>query len=105
MAIQLSPTTQTTTKERRVMAFQVNTPPNTNPSVDVSYGEVLYGTTGEILTYNPNIANLKLTAAQLTALLPTGNAYNLPAFPALYVGLRNFLDQQFLDNFSGKFPD
>ncbi len=104
MAIQLSPTTQTTSKEYRVMSFLVSTPENSTPSVTVYYGDVLYGATGQILTKNFNIATLVLNAAQLTTLLPTNNAYALPSFTNLYTGLRGFLDDQFKTNFSGQYP-
>ena len=103
MAIQLSPTTQTTTKEYRVTAFQINTPHNLAPSVDVYYGEILYGETGNVLTFTPNIVTLKLAQSQLVSLLPANNAYALPKFSSLYTGLRGLLDDQFKANFSGQF--
>ena len=105
MAIKLTPTTQTTTKERRVMSFQVNTPPNQDPNLNVYYGEVLYGETGNILTMNSNIATLTLSKNQLTRLLQEKNDYSLPSFGALYNGLKTFFDSQFISNFSGLFPN
>lgn len=103
MAIKLTPKTQITTKEHRVMCFQVNTPPNQTPTLFVYYGEVLYGETGNILTTNPNIATLTLNSTQLTEVLPENNKHNLPSFSNLYVGLRDFLDEQFKVSFSGLF--
>mgnify|MGYP001596538365 CR=1 FL=1 len=103
MAIPLSPITQTTNKEFRVMCFQVNTPENATPNVNVYYGEVLYGISGKVLTKTPNVATLTLNAAQLITDLPTGNPHGLPSFVQLYSGLKSYLDQKFVDTFSGQF--
>jgi hypothetical protein len=104
MAITTQTLDLTLKKERRVRGFSVNTEPDAEPSLSISYGEYLVDPAGVIISKG-DIAQLTFVGAQISEILPENNNYGLPSYTGLYVGLRNLFEDQFKQTFSGKFLD
>ena len=105
MAIKVRTQMEILETERRVMSFTVTTPPDTDPFLIVTYGEILKNQSDNVLNVKPQIAVLSLNKSQLTGLLIEDNQWKLPNYDKLYRGLRNFFDDQLKVNFSGLFPN
>ena len=103
MAITANIAQETLTKKYQTYNFTVTTPPDSNPTLTVVYGEYVTNSNGTVVSRNNQVAILTATKQQMIDLLPANNEFALPNFTGIYTGLRGLFEKCFVDNFSGQF--